>query len=499
MGATPVPGLFMMSFMPKPMIKRSSVAVLSLVLASAAVAQEAPKIFLDKSPAIVAYQLKRLTNPQLIALERKPDDAKYKPVYEAILERKGVDRKLREESLGALAKLDKSDAVVELLNAIGKIDPEDKATPRELIAMLMAQKPAAIAAQREKIQSLATDSQSDLVKQAAYAALVVGDQKPDAVWQSASATDGAMPLLLSGIGLINDGKLRAAFYDKVDPLAAKAPDEATQVAAIEALSGMPGHEADVFKQLAGLVSGSSAAIRDSAIHSIRKIPADKWPQDQIEPLANAIVKIVKETPSDQRTTPQAAQAVQLGNDLAGDLADEQGLPIKKTLRDLAVRVVVIQTLREQMQYDTRYFVVQAGKPVQVILENNDAMPHNLVITAPGAMQEIAVAAGTLPPPADPDAKTAYIPESPKVLQSLSMVQPSENATLNFVAPTTPGSYDYVCTFPGHWVRMYGVMLVVPDLDAYEKNPTPPEDPILKKPYDGQKNEATGGGMEGMQH
>jgi azurin len=191
--------------------------------------------------------------------------------------------------------------------------------------------------------------------------------------------------------------------------------------------------------------------------------------------------------------------VQLGNDLAGALADEQGLPIKKTLRDLAVRVVVIQTLREQMQFDTKYFVVQAGKPVQVILENNDAMPHNLVITAPGAMQEIAIAAGTMPPPSDPDSKSAYIPDSPKVLQSLSIVQPGESATLNLTAPTAPGAYDYVCTFPGHWVRMYGVMLVVPDLDAYEKAPAPPEDPILKKPYDSQKNEATGGGMAGMEH
>jgi len=482
----------------KKLIQLSSF-VFPIAIGSIILADDAPQVSLDKSPAIIAYQLKRLTNPQLIALDRKPDDAKYKPVYEAILERKGIDRKYRDEAVGALAKFDKSDPVVELLDAIGKIDPDDKSTPRELIAMLMAQKPAAIAAQREKIQSLATDSQSDLVKQAAYAALAVGDGKPDAVWQLASATDGAMPLLLGGIGLINDGKLRSAFYDKVDPLATKAPDEATQVAAIEAVSGMPGHEADVFTQLAGLVSGSSQAVRDAAIHSIRKIPADKWPQEQIEPLAQTIVKIVKETPADQRTAPQAAQAVQLGNDLAGELADEQGLPIKKTLRDLAVRIVVLQTLREQMQFDTKYFVVQAGKPVQVILENNDAMPHNLVITAPGALQEIAVAAGTMPPPSDPDSKSAYIPESPKVLQSLSMVQPGESATLNFTAPTTPGAYDYVCTFPGHWVRMYGVMLVVPDLDAYEKNPAPPEDPILKKPYDSQKNEATGGGMPNMEH
>src|SRR5579871_4758517 len=85
--------------------------------------QEAPQIFLDRSPQIVAYQLKRLSNPQLLAVERKTTDAKYKPVYEAILTRKGIDKKFREEAVKALAELDKSDAVVELLAAIGKTDP----------------------------------------------------------------------------------------------------------------------------------------------------------------------------------------------------------------------------------------------------------------------------------------------------------------------------------------------------------------------------------------
>src|SRR5690348_2752866 len=64
----------------------------------------APHILLDKNPRIVAYQLSRLNNPQLIALERHPDQAKYKPVYAAILSRKGLDRKYREEALKALAQ-----------------------------------------------------------------------------------------------------------------------------------------------------------------------------------------------------------------------------------------------------------------------------------------------------------------------------------------------------------------------------------------------------------
>ncbi|MCA8988732.1 MAG: c-type cytochrome, partial [Planctomycetaceae bacterium] len=35
----------------------------------------------------------------------------------------------------------------------------------------------------------------------------------------------------------------------------------------------------------------------------------------------------------------------------------------------------------------------------------------------------------------------------------------------------------VCTFPRHWMRMYGVMVVVPDLDEWLKNPTVPKDPV----------------------
>src|SRR3954465_13852139 len=92
-------------------------------------ASAAPTLTLDKNPKIVAYQLKRHTNPQLAAIERNADDAKFRPVYEALLSRKGLEKKNAEEAVTALAKIDKSDAVVVLLDGIGKVDAEDKNTP----------------------------------------------------------------------------------------------------------------------------------------------------------------------------------------------------------------------------------------------------------------------------------------------------------------------------------------------------------------------------------
>ncbi len=36
----------------------------------------------------------------------------------------------------------------------------------------------------------------------------------------------------------------------------------------------------------------------------------------------------------------------------------------------------------------------------------------------------------------------------------------QRATLRFTAPTEPGEYPFICTFPGHWRIMQGVMKVV---------------------------------------
>ena len=128
------------------------------------------------------------------------------------------------------------------------------------------------------------------------------------------------------------------------------------------------------------------------------------------------------------------------------------------------------------------------------------MPHNIVITAPGAMQEIALTAGAMQANDDPAVKQ-FVPESPKVLQSTKLVQPNESAKLSFTAPTKPGNYPFLCTYPGHWVKMYGVMQVVPDLDQYDQKPTPPKDPLTHKAYESAKNESTipADGHEAHQH
>jgi len=182
---------------------------------------------------------------------------------------------------------------------------------------------------------------------------------------------------------------------------------------------------------------------------------------------------------DVTTEPAAA------NTPAAALPDLSAAAMRRELRDKGVQVISIGTIPEQMLFDVRWFVVEAGKPVQVVLTNTDTMPHNLLIGMPGSVTTIGTEAATMPMPTDPKAR-AYVPDSPLVLQASRLLQRDESDRIDFTAPSKPGEYNFVCTFPGHWVRMYGVMLVVPSLDAFEAKPTPPRDPLTGKPYESQR-------------
>src|SRR5688500_18710708 len=167
---------------------------------AAPAAEPAPQVFLDKPPKVVAYQLKRLTNPQLLAVERKTDDPKYKPVYEAILVRKGVEKKYRQEAVEALAKLNTSDAAVVSLNALVTVVADDAFTLAEVVGLLMAQKREALVGQRDQIEALTSQGASPAVKQAAFAALAVADNSPEKAWQlSGAAGPESLRLLLGGL------------------------------------------------------------------------------------------------------------------------------------------------------------------------------------------------------------------------------------------------------------------------------------------------------------
>ncbi|MBL7872492.1 MAG: ThuA domain-containing protein [Cyclobacteriaceae bacterium] len=122
-------------------------------------------------------------------------------------------------------------------------------------------------------------------------------------------------------------------------------------------------------------------------------------------------------------------------------------------------VIKVKVIKNEMKYDLKEFSVVAGKPVEIIFENPDFMQHNLVVTQIGALETVGKAADKLA--SNPKgAEMNYVPEMPEVLFATKLVNPQQTERLIFIAPKKVGDYPFVCTFPGHWSIMNGVMKVV---------------------------------------
>jgi plastocyanin len=120
--------------------------------------------------------------------------------------------------------------------------------------------------------------------------------------------------------------------------------------------------------------------------------------------------------------------------------------------------VEISCLPERMLYTKTRFSVKAGQPVKLVFTNPDATPHNLAIVVPGALEEIGMAGNEMAK--DPSGmEKDFIPESDKILHHTKLLFPNTGEILRFTAPEKPGTYPYLCTFPGHWVVMKGEMVV----------------------------------------
>jgi uncharacterized protein len=122
-------------------------------------------------------------------------------------------------------------------------------------------------------------------------------------------------------------------------------------------------------------------------------------------------------------------------------------------------VIVIKSVKEAMSYDKKEFTVMAGKTVELVFENPDAMQHNLVIGKPKSLEIIGKAANKMITQKDAIQKN-YVPNIPQIIAATPLVNAESSYTLTFTAPAQVGDYPYVCTFPGHWSIMNGVMKVV---------------------------------------
>ncbi|MEJ8801794.1 plastocyanin/azurin family copper-binding protein [Pontibacter sp. H249] len=151
-----------------------------------------------------------------------------------------------------------------------------------------------------------------------------------------------------------------------------------------------------------------------------------------------------------------------GTDEVVSTADTSGAALTEEELDTTLQHVEEITIKaigntlEEMSYDQDTIEVKPGTLVKLTLINEgteQSMIHNIVFTQPDKYKLVALAGAKVGAPGN------YVPESEVVLAASPLALPGQTVELEFTAPTDSGMYSFVCTYPGHWQKMNGVLLV----------------------------------------
>ena len=122
------------------------------------------------------------------------------------------------------------------------------------------------------------------------------------------------------------------------------------------------------------------------------------------------------------------------------------------------RVIEI-TANDQMQFNVTAITAKPGEELKVVLKNigtlpKEAMGHNWVLLKAGVDVTAFATAAMMAKDTD------YIPAAKKgdVIAATPVIGPKKEAEVVFKAPAA-GTYNYICSFPGHFMIMKGTLTV----------------------------------------
>jgi azurin/glucose/arabinose dehydrogenase len=109
-----------------------------------------------------------------------------------------------------------------------------------------------------------------------------------------------------------------------------------------------------------------------------------------------------------------------------------------------------------MKYKQTYITVKAGAKVRLTFRNPDDMQHNFILTSGKKGDKVGKAAADL---GLKGLAEDYVPNIDEVLVHTALVEPGAEDVIYFLAPAKKGLYEFVCTVPGHYQTMRGVLVV----------------------------------------
>jgi putative membrane-bound dehydrogenase-like protein len=138
---------------------------------------------------------------------------------------------------------------------------------------------------------------------------------------------------------------------------------------------------------------------------------------------------------------------------AGRGRGPRGTPTGPFAEDVKISINVAQ-----MTYSVSSIDAKPNDAIRITLTNNGDVQHNVVLIRPGSLATVGaqVEAMAHVPNAE---ERSYLPSTPDIMFWMKLVETGQTGTLEFYAPPQPGDYPFLCTFPGHWQTMQGVLHV----------------------------------------
>ena len=353
------------------------------------------------------------TTSELLSLPRTP------AVQTALLTRPDVPVATQRDLLDRLAEARKNPKARVLLSLVEEqaSQPQKNEPPRHLMQWLLKSSPSELKPLLpQSLERIRRDTSQGL-RATAYAVAITAEQSDRSVWPLAQAMPAGRADYLRGLSLLPDGALKTSFRERVKGLAATEPLLA-------------------YPLLVSLSATDAEKIR----------------------VLGAFMAALKTRPEADQNSPAFLGTLRLVRSLVAGLPAKNRPPLLARLESIGTLEIRLTAVEAKMAFDQTKLVVPAGKSVSLLFDNPDLMPHNVVIVKPGSAERVGEASDAMARLPDGFERN-FVPDSPDVLFYTPLVQPGKSHRLTFKAPAEPGAYPFLCSFPGHWRVMQGVLTV----------------------------------------
>lgn len=406
-----------------------------------------------------------IANQELVRYLYKDDDWELQTLWEMpktpallqeLLLRDDITNELASQAIEELTRLNQNSRLVNLLDLVKRRIEISFDDNHPVMTALMDITPGDLKASRVDIKEFISSCHTDAQRQIGMACLIKGDcnlvaiEKYKTEWNIQSQDWAVVAEILSkeknNIDWILKAKELLAMENQEDIMAG-----------VKTLGYIPGKEIEKVSLL--IPHLQNIDLMEASVFALGKTQLDRLPLEKQSSLAENLIALLK-------TLPENLVKTDLSIDMVNQLVKMQAnlsAPIQQEIKNLKDQYerqeVLIYTLKHKMKYDRFSFEVVAGTKIKLSFINVDMMPHNLVITTPGSLEKVGKAADKLVSN-DNGEEPNYVPDMEEVLFYTPIVQPQDQFDLIFTAPEIPGNYPFVCTYPGHWTIMNGIMEVV---------------------------------------